>query len=125
MRLWVEGDEVRGEVIAGAQYQGPPGHIHGGFVAALFDEALGYAQWLAGNPGMTGTLKIRYLRPTPLYTKLRMEATVQRVHGRKIFTEARLYAGELLTAEAEGLFISLTPETFQEVTAGKNQAAPG
>lgn len=124
MTLSVEGNEVRGEVVFGAPYQGPPGHLHGGFVAALFDEALGYVQWTTGKPGMTGTLKIRYRRPTPLYTKLRIEATVQRVHGRKIFTEARLYAGELLTAEAEGLFISLTPEIFQEIAASRDRANP-
>jgi acyl-coenzyme A thioesterase PaaI-like protein len=123
--LWVEGNEVRGEVVFGAPYQGPPGHLHGGFVAALFDEALGHVQWTTGKPGMTGALKIRYHRPTPLYTTLHIEATVQRVHGRKIFTEARLYAGELLTAEAEGLFISMTHETFQELTTGKNRANLG
>jgi len=56
---------------------------------------------------MTCTLTIRYRKPTPLYTELRFEATIVRIEGRKIFTEGRVYAGELLTAEAEGLFISV------------------
>lgn len=107
IRLHVDGDTVRGTVTFGAAYEGPPGHVHGGFVAAAFDEVLGFAQSLTGNPGMTGTLTIRYRRPTPLHTELRFEARVVRVEGRKIFTEGRLYAGEGLTAEAEGLFISV------------------
>jgi acyl-coenzyme A thioesterase PaaI-like protein len=107
IRLRVEDDEVRGTAIFGAAYEGPPGHVHGGFVAAAFDEVLGFAQSLSGNPGMTGTLTIRYRKPTPLYTELRFVARVLRVEGRKIFTEGQVFAGEVLTAEAEGLFISV------------------
>jgi acyl-CoA thioesterase FadM len=81
-------------------------------VAALFDETLGFAQSMLATPGMTGTLTVRYRKPTPLLTELRIEATVQRVDGRKIFTEARLYAGDTLTAEAEAVFISLSASTL-------------
>lgn len=105
--LRVDGETVRGTATFGAAYEGPPGHVHGGFVAAAFDEVLGFAQSLAGNPGMTGTLTVRYRKPTPLHVELRFEARVLRVEGRKIFTEGRVYAGETLTAEAEGLFISV------------------
>ena len=63
-----------GLVRFGSAYEGPPGHVHGGFVAAAFDEVLGYVQSLGGRPGMTGTLTVRYRSPTPLYTELRFEA---------------------------------------------------
>ena len=53
-------------VTFGSAYEGPPGSLHGGFVAATFDEVLGFVQSLGGNPGMTGTLTIKYRRPTPL-----------------------------------------------------------
>ncbi len=76
-------------------------------MAAAFDEVLGFAQSMTGNPGMTGALTVRYRKPTPLDVDLRFEATVVRVEGRKIFTEGRLYAGEQLTAEAEGIFVSV------------------
>jgi len=113
LTLWVDGDVVRGTGTFGWAYQGPPGHLHGGFVAATFDEALGLAQSMTGQPGMTGTLTVRYRRPTPLYTELRLEATVQRVEGRKIFTTARLFAGDTLTAEAEAIFISVSLTAMQ------------
>lgn len=97
----------------GSAYEGPPGHVHGGFVAAAFDEVLGYVQSLGGNPGMTGRLTIHYRKPTPLNTELRFEAELVREEGRKIFTEARVLAGGELKAEAEGLFISIPRERLE------------
>jgi acyl-coenzyme A thioesterase PaaI-like protein len=91
--------------------------VHGGFLAAAFDEVLGMAQSLTGNPGMTGTLTIRYRRPTPLLTELTFEAFVDRVEGRKIFTHGTLSANGLLTAEAEGLFIAVGQERFAAMAA--------
>src|SRR5215471_863107 len=100
IRLAVIGDRVEGRAVFGVPYEGPPGHVHGGFIAAAFDEVLGMAQSLTGNPGMTGTLTIRYRRPTPLLTELVFEAWVDRVDGRKIFTHGTVSANGTLTAEA-------------------------
>ena len=36
---------------------------------STFDEILGMANIASGHPGMTGTLKVRYLRPTPLHRR--------------------------------------------------------
>ena len=107
VRLEIRDGAVHGTVRFGAAYEGPPSSVHGGYVAAAFDEVLGMAQSLSGNPGMTGTLEIRYRRPTPLHTDLRFEATLDRQDGRKLFTSGRLYAGDELTAEAKGLFITV------------------
>jgi acyl-coenzyme A thioesterase PaaI-like protein len=117
--LRVEGKVVHGAVRFGSAYEGPPGHVHGGFVAAAFDEVLGFVQSTTGQPGMTGTLTIRYRKPTPLNTDLRFEATVQRVEGRKIFAEGRLYNGDLLTAEADGIFISVDLLKMQTLVAAQ------
>ncbi|MFP6623421.1 MAG: PaaI family thioesterase [Myxococcota bacterium] len=102
-------------VTFGSAYEGPPGHVHGGFVAAAFDEVLGYTQSLSGAPGMTGTLTVRYRKPTPLHEELLFEASLVRVDGRKIFTQATVSAGGVLTAEAEGIFVSARPGSMQEL----------
>ena len=99
-------------VTFGSAYEGPPGSVHGGFVAATFDEVLGFVQSLGGNPGMTGTLTVRYRRPTPLHAELIIEAELLRIQGRKIFTEGRILADGVVTAEAEGLFISIDPSNI-------------
>lgn len=113
MTLESRAGRVHGTVLFGSAYEGPPGHVHGGFVAAAFDEVLGFTQSLTGNPGMTASLTVRYRRPTPLHVTLRFEAAVDRVEGRKIHTSGRVLAGETVTAEADGLFISVDAERFQ------------
>lgn len=108
-----EEDRVIGTGSFGLQYEGPPGCVHGGFIAAAFDEVLGMAQSMTGKPGMTGTLTIKYRRPTPLHQDLRFEARVDRVEGRKIFASGQLYAGATLCAEAEGIFVSVDFEAMR------------
>jgi acyl-coenzyme A thioesterase PaaI-like protein len=106
LHIWLDGDRVVGWAEYAHQYEGPPGCVHGGFVAAAFDDLLGAAQTLSGIAGFTGTLTIRMLRPTPLLGRIDYEGGVTKVEGRKIFTWGRaLHAGELV-AEAEGLFVA-------------------
>jgi acyl-coenzyme A thioesterase PaaI-like protein len=106
----VEGDAIVGLVNFGFAYEGPPGCVHGGFVAAAFDEILGMAQSMTGRAGMTGTLEVRYRKPTPLRADLRFEGRVEDVSGRKIKVVGTCHHGELLTAEARGLFVTMAPE---------------
>ena len=113
-------DKVVGRARFGSAYEGPPGAVHGGYVAAAFDELLGMAQSLGGKPGMTGTLTIRYRRPHPLHTEIEFEAELVRVEGRKIFTTGRSYAGGNLLAEAEGIFISVDFSKIAELMARRD-----
>jgi acyl-coenzyme A thioesterase PaaI-like protein len=108
----VDDTSAVGRVTFGAAYEGPPGSVHGGFVAAAFDEVLGYVQSMSGAPGFTGTLTIRYRSPTPLHTELEFRCVLGRTEGRKTFAGGQLYAGERLCAEAEAIFVSATAETF-------------
>jgi acyl-coenzyme A thioesterase PaaI-like protein len=107
IRLAVANGKILGRANFGATFEGSPGTVHGGFVAAAFDQVLFMAQSLTGIPAMTGTLTVRYRKPTPLLTELVFEGVVERVEGRKIFTRATASANGVLTAEAEGLFIAV------------------
>ena len=118
-----EHDVVVGTVVFGDAYEGPPGCVHGGFIAASFDEVLGFAQSLSGQPGMTGRLEISYRSPTPLHREIRFRGRVDRIEGRKIFTSATLHHEDTLCAEAFGLFISMKPEVFQRLMRTRAQPA--
>jgi acyl-coenzyme A thioesterase PaaI-like protein len=98
---------VHGRAHLERPYEGPPGHVHGGWVAAMFDEVLGMVQAASGDPGMTGILTVRYRAPTPLYADLDLRAELVRVEGRKLFTEGTLHHGDTLCATAEGVFIKV------------------
>ncbi len=102
--------EIRGQANFGFPYEGPPTCVHGGVIAELLDEVLGAANIVADHPAMTGTLTIRYNRPTPLNTDLRVEARFVRQEGRKIFAWGGIYHDDVLTAEADGLFIEVRPK---------------
>ncbi len=120
----VDEDVVIARGVFGDAYEGPPGCVHGGFIAAAFDEVLGFTQSLTGRPGMTGLLSVRYRKPTPLHHELRFEGRVDRVDGRKIHTVATLHAGDLLTAEADALFISVDPAVFANLMATRGRTSP-
>lgn len=108
---------VEGRVVFTMPYEGPPGHVHGGFIAAAFDEVLGMTQSLTGRPGMTGNLSIDYRKPTPLYQELLFRGEVVGVDGRRIYTRATLHCGDTLCAEATGLFLSMRKEVLDRFLA--------
>ncbi len=101
--------EIHGRVTFDYQYEGPPTCVHGGVIAELFDELMGAANVIADKPAMTGTLTVRYRKPTPLLTPLDLVARCQRSEGRKVHTWAAIYHEGAITAEANGLFIEVRP----------------
>lgn len=115
---------VVGRAVFTDLYEGPPGHVHGGFIAAAFDEVLGMAQSLTLRPGMTGRLSITYRSPTPLHAEIVYRGWVDRVEGRKIFTVGTSHIGETLCAEAEGLFLSFPPEMAARLRKGRDVNSP-
>lgn len=94
---------TEGTVRFGAAYEGPPGHVHGGFVAAMFDELLGRTQ---GSAGFTGRLTVTYRRPSPLHHTFDLRASMARIEGRKRWIRGTCHLDGVLLTEAEGLFIA-------------------
>jgi acyl-coenzyme A thioesterase PaaI-like protein len=95
-----------GHAVYTAAYEGPQGCLHGGFVAAAFDDLMGFAQMASGHAGYTGTLTVKMLRPTPLFRRIDYEAWFDRREGRKIFVSARSRDGDTQLAEAQIVFIA-------------------
>ena len=120
MLMEIDGDGGTESTVVGhatfpAAYEGPPGCVHGGFIAAYFDEVLGMAQSLSGNPGMTVNLTVDYRAPTPLKQTVIFRGRVASIDGRKISVSGTLHHGETLCAEAKGLFVSMRPEVFSRL----------
>jgi acyl-coenzyme A thioesterase PaaI-like protein len=92
------------EVVLGAAYEGPPGHVHGGVCALLLDHVLGATAHQPGRPAYTGTLTLRYVRGTRL-GRLRVQAYVDRVDGAKTFAKGHIADRNGITVTAEGVFI--------------------
>jgi hypothetical protein len=115
MRLSMEGGKAIGRVTFGVIYEGIPGHVHGGLVAAALDEALGYLAVNNDISGLTAVLTTKYRAPTPLQKELTIEANVVRTDGRKAYVEARIRCGEIVTAEAEAVFVAVDRDRMLSV----------
>lgn len=117
--LWFErdGDEAVARVAYPAVYEGIPGNVHGGHVAAGFDVALGFAAAIGGAPSVTGTLTLRYRRPTPTNTVLEYRARLERRDGRKLYVAGTLTTPDgTVTVEGEAVFIAVEASRFTTVT---------
>lgn len=100
-----QGNEVVGETRFSPTYAGPPDSVHGGIIAAVFDEVLSMANVISGRAGFTGTLTIRYHRKTPLDTPIEIWASNVRNDGRKQISRGEMRVNGEVSASAEGLFI--------------------
>ncbi|KJR10179.1 PaaI family thioesterase [Gordonia sihwensis] len=90
----------------GAAYEGPAGLVHGGISAMLLDQMLGEAASVGnGTPCFTGTLTVKYLRPTPL-GDVDLRARTTGSEGRKVFVRAELCDEDGPTVTAEGIMVS-------------------
>jgi uncharacterized protein (TIGR00369 family) len=107
------------EFVVPEDYNGYPGVVHGGIVAAILDEVAGRAMLARGaeelrNLFVTMKLDVRYRRPTPTGTPLTAIGwMVQEGEGRaRVRGEIRLPDGTV-TAEAECL-MARPPAEFVE-----------
>jgi acyl-coenzyme A thioesterase PaaI-like protein len=98
----------------GRNTMGPPGHVHGGAMAATLDEAMGAAAWMNNFQSVAATIKISFLAMLPLETETTVEARIDRVEGRKIHLRATLAdpSGTVI-AEGTGLFVVLREEQLR------------
>lgn len=111
-----KGDEnLVGKVWFGPEAEGPPGHAHGGSMAAVLDEVMGACAWMKGHTVLAAQLTTNFRNPLPLGTIAHFEATVDRVEGRKVYTTGRLAdeSGKLF-CEGTCLFIVIDPTKFSQ-----------
>jgi acyl-coenzyme A thioesterase PaaI-like protein len=92
----VDGRRARGSVRFPIAYEGPPGVVHGGFVAVLFDCAVQHHNCDVGVAGKTTSLALRYRRPVPLLTALSFEIDRSVADDRIRSTGRLLHDGRVL-----------------------------
>lgn len=104
---------------------GPTGYLNGGIIATIIDchsictaIADGYKQEgreLDSEPivwYVTASIKIDYLKPTPIDREVRLKAKVTMREGRKLLVVCKLFSGEDLCARAEVLAVKVPPENW-------------
>lgn len=113
-----EGGKVVAALPAGPRQQGFPGRIHGGILATVLDEAMGWAlaceeRWMC----VTVKIEIAYRKPVEVGGSYRVEAwaadaprrRLWRAHGRIVDTSGAIFV------ESEGLYAPIPDETMAGV----------
>ena len=107
---------VESKYIAPEHFQGYPGVLHGGIVAAILDEISGRVHMGgAENPRFmfTGKLEIKYRKNVPVGKLLKIVGKAGKVRSKMAESWAGIYdeSGELL-AEANALHINVPDDQF-------------
>ncbi len=109
---WMDDDSVTGEFTLPAFTEGPPGHIHGGVLASVLDEAMGAAAHMSGHRVVAVHLEFDYKLAVAIGAPVKLSAHVSSKHGRKIYTRAELrFADETIAVTGNGLFVE-APQFF-------------
>ncbi len=110
----------------GPAFEGPPGLVHGGYIAAYMDEVFGIAISHSGLevPAMTGTLKTIYRMPVPLNRELSYEARLTGEERRKVFMHCTLKDSDgVLYAEGEAIFLKIDPALYAQMGGAKQDTS--
>jgi acyl-coenzyme A thioesterase PaaI-like protein len=106
------GDAVIATTVLGAAFEGAPGRAHGGVVAAILDETMGYVLPIIGELAYTANLNIDYVAPAPLHRELRITAALRDRADRKLWIEAHGESDDGTFVRAEALFLAVELTQF-------------
>ena len=72
-------DTAEGRVTFPVVYEGPPGLVHGGFLAVFFDCVIQHQNCATELSGKTRSLTVKFRRPTPILTELTFDIVREQV----------------------------------------------
>lgn len=124
IKSYWEGEEAVCRFIPRAYHTAIPGYVYGGLIASLIDchatgTAAAAAYKAAGRPldsdppfrFLTASLKVDYLRPTPIDCTLELRAQVKEIKGRKVIVSVTLSAKGEVCARGEVVTVQM-PEHY-------------
>jgi acyl-coenzyme A thioesterase PaaI-like protein len=120
IKSYWDGDETVAMFTPQPYHTAIPGYVYGGLLASLIDchgtgtaAAAGYraaGREMGSEPPLryvTASLKVDYLRPTPLGDPLEVRGRVKEVKGRKVVVEAWIVAGGEICVRGEVVAVQL------------------
>jgi acyl-coenzyme A thioesterase PaaI-like protein len=109
MRFYSAGPgEVEARYTVDAVYQGYPGIVHGGIIAAMLDEVVGRVM-MTDDPNrlfMTAKLELRFRSPVPIGQELRLHGELESQKGQMTFARGALFLPDgTLAVEAKAALV--------------------
>ena len=117
-----DGDQVVAEHVFQERHSGAPGIAHGGAVATVVDDVLGFLLYVVKAPGVTRRLEVDYLKPVLTGVAYVVRGRVDRRDGRKIWVSCECTGPDgVVTFRAVGLFVVVELSHFVQATSGGGQ----
>jgi acyl-coenzyme A thioesterase PaaI-like protein/molybdopterin converting factor small subunit len=107
-----EGDEVIADACFGAAFEGAPGRVHGGMVAAVFDDLVGFILGMVGQPGFTGRLTVHYHAPVPTERPVEFRARLRERAERTLVVDADVRLDDRILATCEATMVLVDGERW-------------
>ncbi len=131
--LHVANDTCWTELTLRPEFQGWEGIAHGGIVATILDEVMGWALASADAWGYTARMSIEYKRPVPVGARIRGEGRLVERRRRLLSLAGRLVDADTgaVLATAEALYVAVPEAQREELKARygfrlvPEDAAPG
>ncbi len=124
LKTFWEGDETVSRIQPREYHTAIPGYVYGGFIASIIDchgtgsaAAAMYREENRSQESMpafrfvTASLKVNYLKPTPMGVELEVRGKIIEIKGKKVVVEASVFANGIKTASGEIIAVQM-PETF-------------
>ena len=123
-----DGDELVADHVFEARHSGAPGIAHGGAVATVVDDVLGFLLYVARVPGVTRMLQVDYLKPVLVGVRYRVRARVDERDGRKLWFSCDCTGPDgTVVFRGKGLFLAVPLEHFAQGSSsggGQDPVAP-
>jgi acyl-coenzyme A thioesterase PaaI-like protein len=117
----IDADTAEGRVIFPVVYEGPPGLVHGGFLAVFFDCVIQHQNCATELSGKTRSLNVTFRRPTPILTELRFDIVRAQV-DRGVTSTARLSLDDEVLCIGEATTLGLSPDKLTGFNFGRRRA---
>lgn len=116
----LDDETASGRVAFPLVYEGPPGLVHGGFLAVFFDSVVQHHNCVRGLSGKTRSLQVTFRRPTPLLTELVFDILRSEV-PRGITSTSRLLLDDEVLCVGEVTTLAVPPEKLTGHLLGKRR----
>jgi hypothetical protein len=116
----LDAENAGGRVVFPLVYEGPPGLVHGGFLAVFFDAVIQHHNCVTATSGKTRGLSVTYRRPTPLLTELRFDIVRAQVERGNAST-ARLLLDDEVLCTGEVTTLASPPEKLATTLFGRRR----
>jgi acyl-coenzyme A thioesterase PaaI-like protein len=108
-----DGDDGVCDVVFGPAFEGALGRVHGGMVAAVFDDLCGFVLAFVGRPGFSGRLEVSFHAPVPTEVPVEFRVRLREQRGRKLIVEGEARLDGEVVATTEALMITVDQAHFE------------